>query len=63
VNDAAELETALLKLLSNSVRRAQLGHNARAVVQQNLGAMERTVEMILRGINGSGSGIYMTPKR
>lgn len=63
VNDAAELETALLKLLSDSVRREQLGHNARAVVQQNLGAMERTVEMILRGINGSGSGIYMAPKR
>jgi 3-deoxy-D-manno-octulosonic-acid transferase len=61
VQDATALEAALLKLLTDATRREQLGHNAQAVVRQNLGAIDRTVEMILQGINDSG--IYIAPKR
>jgi len=47
VRDVAELERALLELLTNKPRAAQLGGNARVVVTENLGSMERTVEMIV----------------
>jgi 3-deoxy-D-manno-octulosonic-acid transferase len=45
--DAAELERALGEILENSQRAAQLGANAQAVVKENLGSIERTVEIIL----------------
>jgi len=61
VKDVVELEKTFAQLLTNSDRREQLGRKGLAVVQENLGAIERTVEMILQGINGSG--IYITPKR
>lgn len=61
VKDALELETRLVHLLTDAARREQLGRNGQAVVRQNLGAIERTVEMILHGINDSG--IYIMPKR
>ena len=51
VKDALELETRLVHLLTDAARREQLGRNGQAVVRQNLGAIERTVEMILHGIN------------
>jgi 3-deoxy-D-manno-octulosonic-acid transferase len=60
VRDAADLEVALAELLFNKARREQLGWNALRVVRENLGAVDRTVEMILQGIEKSG--IYMTPK-
>ncbi len=47
VRDAAELEQEIGALLADEPRRQQLGKNALAVVRENLGAMERTVEMIL----------------
>ena len=47
VNDAASLENALAELLQNPARRAELGRRAREIVSRNLGAIERTVEMIL----------------
>lgn len=47
VRDAADLEQALACLLADEARRNALGKNALHVVQENLGAMERTVEMIL----------------
>jgi 3-deoxy-D-manno-octulosonic-acid transferase len=47
VCDAAELEKALSSLLADENRRKELGKNALQVVRENLGAMERTVEMIL----------------
>lgn len=50
--DAAELERALDEILSNPQRATQLGQNALAVVTENLGAVERTVEMILAGLPG-----------
>src|SRR5262249_2056525 len=46
VRDAATLETAISELLESPDRRARLGDNARRVVAENLGAIDRTVEMI-----------------
>lgn len=47
VPDAAELERALVEILGNPDRAAKIGANAQAVVKENLGSIERTVEMIL----------------
>ena len=61
VADAEALIDAIQELLANPARRDQLGHNAHAVVHANLGATERTMDMILEGINDSG--VYIAPKR
>ena len=50
VQDAAGLETALAALLSDERRRRELGQHARQVVQENLGATDRTVQLILDGL-------------
>jgi 3-deoxy-D-manno-octulosonic-acid transferase len=47
VRNAAELERVLGELLADEPRRQELGRNALAVVRENLGAVERTVEMLL----------------
>jgi 3-deoxy-D-manno-octulosonic-acid transferase len=47
VRNAAELESAVAQLLSDPARREQLGRNAVKVVRENLGAVERTVDMIV----------------
>jgi 3-deoxy-D-manno-octulosonic-acid transferase len=47
VCNATELEQAFGCLLEDEIRRNALGKNAREVVRENLGAMDRTVEMIL----------------
>lgn len=47
VKDPEALETAITKLLENPARRSELGRHALEVVAENLGAVERTVEMIL----------------
>ena len=47
VRDAAELERILAELLADDARRERLGRNALKVVHENLGAILRTVEMIL----------------
>jgi len=52
VRDEAELESTLRSLLTDEKRRAELGRNARKVVQENLGAMERTVDMIVKHMDG-----------
>jgi 3-deoxy-D-manno-octulosonic-acid transferase len=51
VKDAAELERALAKLLDDPRRREELGSNARKVVRENLGAIDRTVDMIVQNLN------------
>lgn len=61
VADAKELEIVLTLLLKNPARREQIGRNGLAVVRQNLGAIERTTEMILNGVDGSG--IYIVPSK
>ena len=60
VKDPDALETALAELLQNEARRAQLGRNALAVVGENLGAIDRTVEMILPSL--AERGIKVLPK-
>jgi 3-deoxy-D-manno-octulosonic-acid transferase len=59
VRNAAELETVLAGLLGDQRRREQLGHNALKVVRQNLGAIERTVDMIVERLDSSE--IYIAP--
>ena len=51
VKDAAELEARLAALLADEPRRAQLGRNAVKVVRENLGAIERTVDMIVEQLD------------
>ena len=51
VDDEAALESAIDDLLSDEAKRDTLGQAARKVVQSNEGAVERTVEMIISGIN------------
>ena len=47
VNSPEALEKTIAELLANKARRAELGRNALEVVAENLGAIDRTVEMIL----------------
>ncbi len=61
VGGAAELEEAVAGLLASEARRAELGRNAQRVIRENLGAVERTAEMILENLQGFG--IYVAPKQ
>lgn len=61
VRDAAELEAAFRDLLASDERRQELGRNSLRVVQRNQGAIERTVEMIVRHLQGDE--MYVTPPR
>jgi 3-deoxy-D-manno-octulosonic-acid transferase len=47
VRDAAELEKVLGELLADPQRRERLGRKAAEVVVENLGAVNRTVELIV----------------
>lgn len=51
VQNAAELEQQLAVLLGNEARRCELGRNALKVVHENLGGIDRTVEMILNRLD------------
>ena len=55
VKDAGELERTVAELLSDDRRRADLGARALGVVRQNLGATERTVELICERLRESAS--------
>ncbi|MGO8676848.1 MAG: 3-deoxy-D-manno-octulosonic acid transferase [Limisphaerales bacterium] len=59
VRDAAALEKALAELLADPARRQALGRNALKVVRENLGAINRTVEMILRHLEKED--LYVAP--
>ncbi|MBI3880719.1 MAG: 3-deoxy-D-manno-octulosonic acid transferase [Verrucomicrobia bacterium] len=59
VADAKGLEATLDELLGDAAKRDQLGRNALAVVRQNQGALDRTVEMILKGLEGGR--LYVAP--
>jgi 3-deoxy-D-manno-octulosonic-acid transferase len=61
VKDEAELERALVELLADESRRAQLGHNATNVVRENLGAIERTVDMIVEQLDADE--VYVVPAK
>jgi 3-deoxy-D-manno-octulosonic-acid transferase len=59
VSNAESLEKAVGDLLAVEHRRAELGRNALKVVTENLGAVDRTVEMILTQLKARG--IYIAP--
>ncbi len=61
VKDAEELESALAMLLADPEQAAELGHNAAHVVHENLGAIERTVEMIVEKLHDTE--VYVAPPR
>ncbi len=61
VRDAGELERQLGELLANPARRTELGANALKVVQENLGAIDRTVDMIVRHLEGGE--MYVAPRK
>ena len=54
VANEQELFAAFDTLISDQDKRDALGQAAQKVVQQNEGAVERTVEMILRDIKSDG---------
>jgi 3-deoxy-D-manno-octulosonic-acid transferase len=54
VRDAAELERVLGELLADESRREQLGRNALRVVRENLGAIDRTVDLIVNYLAATG---------
>ena len=54
VKTAGGLETAVAELLADAPRRAAMGRKAQEVVGENLGAIERTVEMILKELQPRG---------
>ena len=54
VKNPEQLEQVLGALLADPARQAVLGQNALAVVAENLGAVERTVEMILPELKRQG---------
>jgi len=61
VQDATQLEEALARLLADPAGRAELGRHALEVVRENLGAIDRTVDMILKHLEGGE--LYVAPKR
>ena len=61
VRDGEELERVLGELLENESRREQLGRNALKVVRENLGAIDRTVEMIVSQLEGGD--LFVAPRK
>lgn len=53
VRDAKELESAFETLLSDHDQAIALGMNALRVVRENLGAIEKTVDMIVERLDGT----------
>ena len=61
VKDAPELERTLALLLSDPDLASELGQNAVKVVHENLGAIERTVDMIVEQLDGAE--VYVAHRR
>ncbi len=61
VRNAGELEKALGDLLTDESRRELLGRNALKVVHENLGAIDRTVDMIVGHLEGGE--LYVAPPK
>lgn len=60
VKDAAQLETAIATLLADRDQANALGLNALKVVRENLGAIEKTVEMIAKTLENTD--VYIASK-
>lgn len=54
VSDRMELEQEIGRLLRDPRRRAEIGAKALAVVQENVGAIDRTVQMIIPKLKANG---------
>jgi 3-deoxy-D-manno-octulosonic-acid transferase len=61
VGSPEALEAAIAGLLASESRRAWLGRNALKVVAENLGALDRTVEMILAQLKARE--VYIAPPK
>ena len=61
VDDAEMLENVMAELLADEKRRMELGHNALRVVRENMGAIVRTVDIILESLKGRG--IYIVSEK
>ena len=61
VRDPEALEKAVSELLADEDRRAALGRNALKVVAENLGAVDRTLKIILEDLKTRG--IYVAPEK
>ena len=61
VQNKIELEKAFEDVLANAKLREELGRNALRVVRENLGAIDRTVDMIVEHLNTDE--IYVAPPR
>jgi 3-deoxy-D-manno-octulosonic-acid transferase len=59
VRDSEGLENAIAQLLADENQRLELGRNAQRVVRENLGAIDRTVKMILKHLEKSE--VYIAP--
>ena len=59
--DAADLEKVFSELLGSETRRRELGERAAKVVRENMGAVDRTVEMIVRHLD-TGE-LYVAPPK
>jgi len=60
VQNAAELEQVMGRLLGDEKLREELGRNALSVVRDNQGAVERTVEMIIGSLKAED--LYVLPQ-
>ena len=60
VRSTAELEKTLGELLADEKRREALGQNALKVVRENRGAIERTVDLIVKHLEGGE--LYAAPR-
>jgi 3-deoxy-D-manno-octulosonic-acid transferase len=61
VANAEDLENTVSQLLADPVRCAVLAQNAVRVVNKNLGAIERTADMIIQRLEGRD--LYIAPRR
>ncbi len=62
VRDSEMLEKVLSELLVDKYQRAELGRNALLVVSENIGALDRTVDMIIEKLKPLGIYIVPPPK-
>jgi 3-deoxy-D-manno-octulosonic-acid transferase len=60
VRDATELQKAFESLLADADRRLELGRNALKVVKDNLGSIDRTVDMIVKHLHREE--VYVAPQ-
>lgn len=58
--DPEALEKAIGELLADENRRAEIGRNARRIVQANLGAIDRTADMIVKQLDPRE--VYLAPE-